>query len=210
MAVVEKATCVGLETLVTSCCCWLEVEGCRLSWRSWKELPLWKALTTSICKESERVTGEDRAQKPQQEERRERKGERERAREAEWERRARKGRENKWPRVEETRERWEKRHQNIIEMYISPPPTQRDIAVERERGWKALIWRFLAEPDLTLYISSLKKSSHIQIPFTPGPWRYLYLYLRCIMWSSQYHTKGAFLHWPSHYHVQLSLLESQK
>lgn len=27
---VEKATCVGLETLVTSCCCWLELEACRL------------------------------------------------------------------------------------------------------------------------------------------------------------------------------------
>lgn len=30
VAVVEKATCVGLETLVTSCCCWLELEACRL------------------------------------------------------------------------------------------------------------------------------------------------------------------------------------
>lgn len=30
VVVVEKATCVGLETLVTSCCCWLELEACRL------------------------------------------------------------------------------------------------------------------------------------------------------------------------------------
>jgi len=31
VVVVEKATCVGLETLVTSCCCWLELEACRLT-----------------------------------------------------------------------------------------------------------------------------------------------------------------------------------
>lgn len=57
VVVVVKATCEGLETLVTSCCCcWLELEACRLR-APWKEVPLWNALTTSICKEADSVTG---------------------------------------------------------------------------------------------------------------------------------------------------------
>lgn len=71
VAVVEKATCVGLETLVTSCCCWLELEACRLR-APWKEVPLWNALTTSICKESDSVTGQKpRGNKTQNSQRRE-------------------------------------------------------------------------------------------------------------------------------------------
>lgn len=50
----ENTTCVGVEIFVTSWC-WLAMEGCRLR-APWMVLPLWKAFTTSICKESEIVT----------------------------------------------------------------------------------------------------------------------------------------------------------